>query len=307
MWVSTKRVFRYGTIGFFRNGFISLSAILILTITLFVVHALIVSGAALTSTLEQLKDKVDINIYFRVSATEDQILVLKKQIDVLPEVKETTYTSREEALANFRERHKNDQLTIQALDELEDNPLGATLSIRAKETSQYESIAKFLDGTQGVGDGQSSIIEKINFFQNKAAIDKLSNIIETSRRLGFAVALFLGLASILIAFNTIRLAIYTSRDEINVMRLVGASSWYVRGPFLVSGVLYGLTSAVLVLLVSYPLAGWLAAPSEAFFGSFNTLTYLTENITQTILTIVLTGVCLGVISSFLAVRRYLNV
>ncbi len=306
-WVTAKRITRYGLIGFFRNGFVSLAAILIMTITLFVMGALIVGSAALNATLEQLTEKVDVNVYFYTDAPEQGMLDLKQQLEALPEVAVVTYVSRDEALTRFRERHKNDQLTIQALDELEDNPLGASLAVRAKETHQYESISKFLEGSAAAsGEGDARIIDKVNFSQNKTAIDRLSEIIKTSQNLGTTVAVILALASILIAFNTIRLAIYTSRDEIAVMRLVGAGPWYVRGPFVVSGILYGIASGLFVLMVLYPLAAWLAEPSEQFFGNFNTLTYVTDNIFMIVGAIIGTGILLGAVSSYGAVHRYLR-
>lgn len=307
LWRDFKRVSRYGLIGFFRNGFVSLAAILIMTITLFVGAALLIGGAALQATLVGLTQKVDVNVYFLTTAPEEKIIDLKKSIEALPETALVEYTSRDAAIQRFRERHKNDQLTLQALDELGENPLGASLAIRARETSQYETIAKFLDAspsTQGVG--EERIIERVNFSQNKAAIDRLSNIIDTARTLGLAVAIFLSIASILIAFNTIRLAIYTSRDEIGVMKIVGADHWYVRGPFMIEGVLYGMTAGVLVLLVLYPLSLYLAESSLAFFGNFDTFTYFTSHFHLLFLATVGVGVLLGAISSFLAVHRYLR-
>jgi cell division transport system permease protein len=301
-WVTTKRVARYGLIGFIRNGFVSLSAILIMLITLFVMSMLLVSGAALQSTLDQLTNKVDVNVYFTTTASEEQVTRVKQDIERLPEVASVTYTSREQALAEFRERHKNEQMTIQALDQLSDNPLGASLAIRAKQTSQYASIAEFLETQQGT----DSVISKVNFYQNKSAIDRLTNIIETSRKVGIVAAIFLAAASILIAFNTIRLAIYTARDEIGVMNLVGAGHWYVRGPFVVAGILYGLISAIIVLIIMYPLAVWLGPASEAFFGNFNVFDYYVSSFPFLFITIVGLGVSLGAISSFLAVRRYLR-
>ncbi|MFZ2555575.1 MAG: permease-like cell division protein FtsX [Minisyncoccia bacterium] len=301
-WVTTKRVARYGLIGFIRNGFISLSAILIMVITLFVMMALLISGAALNATLAQLTEKVDVNVYFTVSAPEAQVTAVKQDLERLPEVESVTYTSRDQALAEFRERHKNDEMTIQALEQLSDNPLGASLAIRAKETSQYESITKFLESEQGA----ESIVSKVNFYQNKTAIDRLTEIIETSRKAGVIAAIFLAAASILIVFNTIRLAIYTARDEIGVMNLVGAAHWYVRGPFVIAGILYGVISSILVLAIMYPIAIWLGPPSEAFFGTFNVFDYYVDSFPFLFAVIAGLGIALGSISSFMAVRRYLH-
>lgn len=303
-WVTTKRVARYGLIGFIRNGFVSLAAVFIMTITLFVVAGLLIAGAALSSTLKQLTDKVDVNVYFTTDASEEQVLSVKRAIETLPEVASVMYTSREQALAEFRERHKNDQLTIQALDQLNDNPLGASLAVRAKETSQYESVAKFLESHQDSPDG--AVISKVNFYQNKTAIDRLTNIINASRNAGIAATIFLFGAALLITFNTIRLAIYTARDEIGVMNLVGASHWYVRGPFVIAGVLYGAISGLIVLATLYPITAWIGPASERFLGTFNVFTYFTESFSFVFLSVMGLGILLGALSSFLAVRRYLR-
>lgn len=304
-WVNAKRIARYGLIGFVRNGFISLAAVLIMTITLFVVAGLMISGAALNSVLHELTNKVDVTVYFTTAATDDQTTELKQSLEALPEVASVAYVSREQALADFQERHKNDQLTMQALQELGENPLGASLEVRAKDTSQYEVIAKYLDTQQQAGTGAGAAIDKVNFFQNKTAIDRLTNIIDTSQRLGAGLAIIFGIATLLIAFNTIRLAIYTARDEIGVMNLVGASHWYVRGPFMIAGVLYGVISGALVLLILYPLTLWLGPGSERFLGSFNISTYFVAAFPLIFLVVMGSGIALGALSSYLAVRRYL--
>ena len=306
VWLTSKRVARYGLIGFIRNGFISLAAIVIMTITLFVVVALLVSGAALNSVLKQLTEKVDVTVYFTLNATDDQVQQLQTSLKGLKEVKAVNFVTREQALSQFQERHKTDQLTMQALEELGQNPLGASLEITAKDPTQYEAIAKYLEAQQSSGQSVGASIDKVNFFQNKAAIDRLSNIIETSKKISIAVSIILGLASILIAFNTIRLAIYTARDEIGVMNLVGASHWYVRGPFMVSGVLYGVISAFIVMILLYPATLWLGPSSQQFLGSFNVYSYFTQEFLRLFTIVLISGVALGAISSYLAVRRYLN-
>lgn len=304
LWVNVKRVARYGLVGFIRNGFVSLAAVLIMTITLFVVAALLISGAALNSVLTTLTNQVDVTVYFTPTATSDQIAQIQKQLAALPQVATTTFISRDQALANFQARHAGDQLTMQALQELGDNPLGAALEVRAKETSQYATIATYLEGQQA--SGANAAIDKVNYQQNENAIKRLSSIIDTSRTLGWAIGIILAAASLLITFNTIRLAIYTSRDEIGVMNIVGAGRWYVRGPFIVAGVLYGLVAGLVVLLALYPITLWLGESSQAFFGNFNVLSYFISNFILFFFTIFGCGIALGAASSFLAVRRYLK-
>lgn len=304
-WTTTKRVVRYGVAGFVRNGFVSLAAVLIMTITLFVLGMLLIFGAGLNATFKELTDKVDVSVYFTTDATMEQVQDLEKQLQALPQVASVSYVSSDDALAQFRARHQNDQLTMQALDELGNNPLGASLEVRAKETSQYETIAKFLDAQQSAGQGAGAVIDSVNFYENKTAIDRLTNLIQDSRTLGIAIAIVLIAASVLISFNTIRLAIYTSRDEIGVMNLVGAGQWYVRGPFMIAGVLYGAVAGIVVLLLMYPLLVWIGPGSERFLGTFNVFTYFTSHFILMFVVVMGSGIALGALSSYLAVRRYL--
>jgi cell division transport system permease protein len=306
MFTSIKRILRSGFIGFWRNGYVSLAAIFVMTITLMVVSAILLTSELLTISLSQIKEKVDINVYMVTTAREDAIFALKSSLEALPDVAEVSYTTREDALTQFRERHKSDELTIQALEELGDNPLGASLSIRARETSQYESIAAFLETQRSLEKPESPLIDRINFNQNKKAIDKLTVIIDTAERSGFIAMIVLIVSSILISFNTIRLAIYTSREEISVMRLVGASNMFIRGPFVLQGIMYGFVAGVLALLLTYPVVLYLGPGTEAFFG-FNIFTYFVSHFPDLFGMIVGSGVVIGMISSVLAIARYLRV
>lgn len=311
-WINIKRVARYGLIGFIRNGFVSLAAVLVMLVTLFFIANLMISNGAMRATLQELTEQVDVTIYFLTTAPEEEILTLKQSLEALPEVEAVIYETREQALATFRERHKNDQLTLQALDELSENPLSASLSVRAKETSQYESVANYLEAQRGSGTGPGASIERVNFTQNKIAIDRLTDVINTSERNGLVKGIVLALSVLLISFNTIRLAIYTARDEISVMNLVGAGQWYVRGPFLMAGALYGIVSALLVLLLLFPILYFypvlvgLDATSELLFGNFDSFAYFSGNFFIFFGVLMGLGVTLGVLSSYLAVRRYLR-
>ncbi|MFA6095832.1 MAG: permease-like cell division protein FtsX [Candidatus Paceibacterota bacterium] len=303
-WINTKRIIKSGFVGFWRNSFVSLSSVLIMTVTLFVLGSIIFSGAILRSSLEGIQKKVDVNVYFIPNAAEDDILSLQGKLESLPEVASVEYTSRDQALANFKARHENDEITLQALDELGDNPLGAVLNIRARQTSEYEGIAKFLESEAGEA---GSFIDKINYYENKAAIDSLSRIIAGGTKIAFGLTIVLIFISILIAFNTIRLSIYISRDEISVMRLVGASNKYIRGPFIVSGIMYGLVSAVLTLAIFYFATYWVSSITREFFGGFDMFSYYLSNFGPILGVIAGTGALLGAAGSFLAVRKYLRV
>jgi cell division transport system permease protein len=306
MMTGTKRIIRSGFVGFWRNAFVSIAAIFVMTVALFFVGSTMMLDKLLTVSLAQIQEKVDINVYFVVDAEQTAIEELQASLKALPDVAEVTFTSREEALAQFSERHKNDETIMQGLEELGDNPLGASLSIRAKETSQYEGIAQFLTDKQNQEDLQAPLIDEVNFIKNKQAIDKLTNIIHAVERSTFIAMVVLVAASILITFNTIRLAIYTTREEISVMRLVGASNSFIRGPFMLQGVMYGVIAGILALLVLYPIALWLGPKTESFFD-FNLFTFFVSDFARLFGTLVGAGIALGMVSSLLAVARYLKV
>lgn len=300
-----KRIIKSGFLNFTRSGSVSFAAVLVVTITLSVITCIILLQAVLYFSLNAISDKVDVTIYFTVGAPEDKILVLKDSLSKLPEVAEVSYTSSEEALKLFRARHENDYPTIAALDEIGVNPLGAYINVKAKEISQYESIANFMKGDNVLISGTTSIVDKVNYHQNKLVIDRLNSIISGAQKLGFLVTLILIIISIIITFNTIRLTIFIAKEEIGVMRLVGASKMRVRGPFMIEGAMYGIIATALTLVIFWPITVWFGTNMTDFLG-LNIYDYYLSNFFTIFAIILLSGIILGVISSFLAVRKYLN-
>lgn len=305
--ISLKRVLTAGAKSFARGGVVSVATVLIMTVTLIIIGSLIFLSAILGNTLTGIKDKVDVNVYFVVNAEDADILSLKTKLESLPDVASVTYTTRDEALVNFRERHKEDSLTLQALEELGDNPLGASLAIKANDPSEYEGIVKFLSDDPSVSPASGPIIDRINYYQNKTVIDRLTNAIDATERAGVVVVLLFAIASLIIAFTTVRLAIYTARDEIAVMRLVGATNMYIRGPFIVAGIMSGVLASILALLFFYPATWYAGASLAAWLGGFSLFTYYLEHFAFIFLLLVGVGVLMGAFASFLAVRRYLKV
>lgn len=302
-----KRTVQQGFTGFYRNRTVSLSSIFILTITLSIITSFYLFRAVFDYTLEQVKERVDVRIYFTVDATVDQVNDIKAKLTGLPQVKTVDYISREEALSNFRERHKGDQLTLQALDELGDNPFGASLSIQAKDPSQYETIANSLSSGSRLLGETSSVVDKINYYQLKESIDKLNDIIGWVNTVGYWLSIIFILMSCMIVYNTIRLAIFVFRDEIAVMKLVGASNMFIRGPFIVESILYGVSATLLTLIAFYPATLWVAKKTVVFFEGMNINTYYLTHIFQLAGILLLSGISLTVISSLLAVRKYLKI
>lgn len=313
MWTAFKRIVHSGAIGFWRNAFVSFASVLVMTVALFMVATTIFNNYSLEAALAELQEKVDINIYFATTASEEDIFALRDSLEGLPEVAEVTYTSREQALEEFRARHEDDELTIQALEELGDNPLGASLSVRAQETSQYEGIATFLTAQQEAASPENAIIDRVNYFQNRSAINRLTEIIDDTRSNNTLKTALLIIVAIFVSFNTIRLAIHNSREEIGVMRLVGASNLYISAPFVITGILQGLAAGLLVLLLLYPALVFYEGAfypfpffDEAGYDGL-LLGYFMSNFAYIFLVLVGSGIAIGAISSFLAVRRYLRV
>ncbi|HEY4528546.1 MAG TPA: permease-like cell division protein FtsX [Candidatus Paceibacterota bacterium] len=305
--IKMKRVLRAGFFDFWRDTTVSLASVLVMTVTLLFISATVFAGALLDTTLAELRDKIDVNVTFVTTAPEDEILRIKDSLDSLPEVLLVTYVTREEALEAFKERHKNNQSIQVALEELGENPLGAVLNIKARSPSQYSSIAEFLESEDALSSAGLPIIDKINYFENKDAIDRLSAIIHSADRLGLLATLTMAVISMLIAFNTIRLTIYIAREEIAVMRLVGASQSYTQGPFIVVGVIYGIVASVFALLILLPATYYLSRPILEIFSTFDIFSYYLRHFIEIGFIILSSGVFMGALSSAFATRKYLRV
>lgn len=304
--VIVKRIIKAGFINFWRNGSVSLSAVFVMIIALSMIASILLITPFLGTALAEIEDKIDVNIYMTPNAKEDAIMELKTRLETIPEVKSVTYVSKEEALASFRERHENDHRIIQALDEVGENPLTAVLNVKAKEPSQYENIANALDGKSALSPDTLSVVGKVNYFDNKIAIERLSQFIDGVQKLGGIITVIMIGISILITFNTIRLAIFIARDEIAVMRLVGANNGYIRGPFVVEGVLYGFVAGIFTLILFYPLTYWLKSATQGFYGGIDLSHFFIANFIQIFFIIIISGIVMGAISSYLAVRKYLT-
>lgn len=302
-----KRIVRSGLINFYRNTFVSAASVLMMSITLLVIGSTIFLNAILSFTVANIERKVDINVYFYPNAPEAQILDLQEAVQQLPQVAVVEYVSRSQALDEFRNRHENDYLTLQALDELGTNPLGAALNIQAKDSGQYESIAQFLEGDETLSSGVNrTIIEKVNYYQNKEIIERLNGITNTVRQVGIALTIIFVALSIVVTLNTIRMAIYSAREEIGVMRLVGAENKYIQGPFMVEGIVSGIFASVATMILLFPITLWVSKHTVGFFGGLSLVKYYGDNFLQIFSILFIVGIILGALASIFAIRKYLS-
>jgi cell division transport system permease protein len=296
-----KRIIKWAFKNFARNGWLSTATVSIMVLTLLVITVLLMVNVVANAVLDNLEKKIDISVYFKLEAPEDQILAVKSELEQLEEVDSVAYTSQEEALIKFKEKHKDNPVLLQSLEELETNPLEASLNIKAKETKQYASINQFLESVY-----YQDIIDKVNYLQNKEVIEKLSNIIVDVKTAGLGLSLLLAIIVFLVTFNAIRLAIYSSREEIGVMRLVGASNWFIRGPFIVEGMLYGIIATIVTLIILYPIFYFLSPKISTFLPIGDIFSYFQSNLLAFFFLLLAVGIILGGFSSLIAVRKYLK-
>lgn len=307
LWRSFKRVSKAGFLGFWRNGFLSFAQILAITIALFMIASLLFFNILSNNYLSQIKDKVDVNVYFTLNVSEEDILSLKQSLENLPEVSKVEYISKEDVLKNFKEKNQDNALILRGLEEVGDNPFSAVLNIKAKEPQKYEGIAKFLEGKNALSQEGSVLVESVNYNKNKTIIDRLGKIIKVTEQVGIVISLILALAVIIISLNTTRLIIYSARDEIAVMKLVGASNLHVRGPFVVTGIMCGVVATILTSALMYPATYYASQVLQTISPDFSLHAYYLANLGPIFVMILVIGVMLGAVSSYISVKRYLNV
>jgi len=296
------RILKSGWLNFWRNKWLSIATISIMVLTIFVMSSLVVINVLGQTILKNLQDRIDVSVYLKPEVEESEIVKIRSDLMFLDEVRSVEYVSAEEALNKFKEKHQDNPILMQSLKELGVNPLQPSLNIKAQVASQYESIVKFLE--QGK---YKNLIDKINYQQNKELIERLLKFSSTVQRIGIIISLILALIAGLVTFNTIRLAMYNWREEISVMRLVGASDWYIRGPFLIEGMLYGVLAAFFTLIIFYPLLYFFSPKITSFIPGSDIFYWFKVNFWQVFLFQIIIGILLGGLSSLLAIRRYLKV
>ena len=304
---SIKRVFKSGFLNFTRNKTVSVSSLAILTVTLLIIGIFFFLGGVFNYSLTQVKDKVDVKVYFNIDASSSSIQNVVKKVNDLPEVQESSLTSASGTLAQFQDKHSDDPVILEALDEIGQNPFGAVLTIKAKNTESYESIANTLNSGAGFLGADYNSISKINYLELKPTIDSLNHIINWINLAGYWIAMIFIVISSLIIFNTIRLSIFIYRDEISVMKLVGASNMHIRGPFLVESSIYALLSTMITMLLFLPITFWLSNQTTSFFNGFNLFHYYLDNFLSLFALLLLISLILSSFSSIIAIRKYLKV
>ena len=302
MFVLTKRIFRSGWQSLTRDGGMIVANIFIMVMAISVITSLFLFRDISQFLIAGLQEKVDVSVYFKYDTAEEDILKVKDKVASIPEVKEVNYVSKEEALEKFTEKHGNNPVLMESLQEVGTNPFLASLGIKAFQAQQYEAVVNLLEGPQF-----NSLIEKIDYYERKPIIESIYNLTSNFNKGGIIFSIILVVIAVLVALNTARLSIYNSREEIRIQKLVGASNWFVRGPFLVQGAICGFFAAIVCFLLFALLSWGLNSRAELLFPGLGLFSFFTANLWTILLIQLLSGTILSILSSLIAVRRYLKV
>ncbi len=305
MFLAISRIAKFTFQNFFRNIWLSLVTITIITLTLFSVTSLVFVNAVMNQAIKLVESKVDVSVYFKPTVTQEQIVAVQSNLVELPYIKEVKHVTKSEALATLREQYSDSPLILESLKELDNNPLGDTLIVNTYQTGDYQKVIDVLTATKQY----AVLIDNQSFDDNSYIIDKLEKVATQVTRIGWGITVFFALISLLVIVNTIRIAIYTHRDEIGIMKLVGASNPFVRGPFVGEAILYAVIGSFITFGLTYIVAGFSDPYIVGLLGQvdFTLLGYLNSNVLYIFGGELVGIVLISVLATSLALRRYLKV
>lgn len=306
--ITLERIIRAGITNFVRNLSLAAAAMAVMTVTLTIVLFSLVANATFSNTIAQITSKINISVYLADSVTTNQVQTLENQLRQLPNVKKVNYVSKDQALAEYKAENIGNKQLLEAIDET-DNPLPASVQIDPVDTNKIQAIKDFLDEPQNISlqDPQAGTSYSGD---QKAAIDQISHATDIIREAGVIAVIVFAIISCLIIFNTLRMAIFNRRDEISIMRLLGANTWYIRGPFVVESILYGVISALIsVFIIDVLFVGSASALKASSLGLLD-IGYA-DRFFRTHFWLLLTmqlvvGILIGAVSSIIATQRYLK-
>lgn len=297
------RIIKFSLQDISRNIWLSTATITVLLLALFSINTLATVRVISDSAAQAIKERIDISLFIKMDVPEEEIISLQENIENMERVKSVTYISQAKALEDFRAKHFNNQAVSAALRELGRNPLSASLIIVPQDFTQANLLVNELRMID------SPIIESRDFSDNTVVLNKINNITKRVNEVGlFIIAIFI-LTSLLVVYNTVRVAIYTHKQEIEIMRLVGASNAYIYMPYVFSAFVYALISVAIIILVFYPFLSLLQPYLEVFFMGYNIniLAYFIDNFLQIFGLQFLIILLINIFASIFAVRRYAKV
>ncbi len=300
------RIIRTGIVNFLRNISLAIAAMAIMVVTLTIVLFSIIVNFTFSHTISQITSKINISVFLNDSTTQSQTNRLIGELKSLPNVESVQYLSKAQALKIYEQENASNQQLIQAVNETS-NPLPATIIIKPVNLNNIQSIKDFLS-KPAISKLQSDPPSYSG--QEKEAIDRITHATNVLQEMGVAAVAIFAFVSVLIIFNTIQMAIFNRRDEIHIMRLLGAGTWFIRGPFIVESIIYGMLSAaisVLIINASFQAsAGALQASSLGLLDIGYANRFFNQRFIELLLVELGLGIVIGAVSSLIATRRYLK-
>ena len=304
--ITLGRIIKSGMINFIRNAWLAVAAIAVMVITLTILLFSVIANATFANTITQINEKIDISVYLIDDIDDNDRDELSSQIEALGAVRSVEYISKSQALEIYKEQNKDNLDLLVAISQT-DNPLPASLRIKPHDPNNVEEIRQLLERPD-ILELQSDPTSYSG--ERKEAIDKIARATTFIRQAGVAGVIIFAVISMLIIFNTIRMAIFNRRDEINIMRLLGASTWYIRGPFVVEIVFYGIISAILSVVIMNAVFAVQTSAFDASTLGLLDISYARDYFAQNFWVIfaiqLALGILIGAVSSIIATRRYLK-
>jgi cell division transport system permease protein len=306
-WIVTElRIIKAGMQNFVRNATLAIAAMAVMVITLTIVLFSIIANETFSHTIQQITDKIDISVYLKDTVTKDQREELISELKKFQNVRTIDYVSKEQALEVYKQANKDNLDLLLAISQT-DNPLPASLQVKPRDPNRIEEIKNYLEKSE-VKELQSD--ETSYSGDRKEAIDKISKATSFLREAGIVSIVVFTVVSMLIIFNTIRMAIFNRRDELHIMRLLGASTWFIRGPFVVETMIYGILSAIISVAICNSLFVISSSAFDASSLGILDITFANDYFADRfwlILTLQIgIGILIGAVSSVIATRRYLK-
>lgn len=296
------RIIKEGFSNFIRNGWLSVASITIMVLTLLTMSMFIIINIVMNTGIQTIQDKIDISVYLNDTAKQAEVITLQEDLSKMENVRSIKYISKQEALNRYREQNKNNPKLLESLSDT-DNPLPASLEVKVLNPEELDELTTTLESEK-----YKPSILKISYKENKSVIDKLFKATKFTREVGTVATIAFTITSLVIIFNTVRMAIFTRREEIEIMKLVGATPNFIKSPFLVEGALYGIISTVIAIVILAAVFYFSANSMVKFFGGVggDVNGFLRDNLLVILFSQFLVGISIGVISSFMAIHKYLK-
>lgn len=307
-WVTISRVLQYGFDNFRRNTWLTTAATIVMSVTLLIITTSFILRMVFADTISQIRSRIDVSIFLKDDITNDELNRLKNAVRQVPIVTDIVYISKDEAKKIFEQQNQSDFEQLQALQEIQENPFPASLRVKTSDPNRLQEVSAVAERKE-FKELQSAPVS--NSGERRQAIDKIANWSRTFEVASLVASIIFVIISILIIFNTIRMAIYNRKDEIQIMRLIGANPSFIRGPFIVEAALYGVIAAAISLVLVYAVVltqsgTWLKGVAAQDIVVAPTISLFQHWPVVVIPALLLIGIFIGVFSSYLAIRRYLK-